>query len=146
MTMEIKVLDAADAAVLERVADDVFDAPLDAALVAEFLHDPRHHLVVALDEGQVVGFASGVHYVHPDKPAEMFINEVGVAPTHHGRGIGKAIMASLLEHAATLGCEQAWVLTDRTNSAAMRLYTTSGGEEGPGEHVIFNFVLKGSAS
>jgi hypothetical protein len=27
----------------------------------------------------VVGFASAVHYVHPDKAPELWINEVGVA-------------------------------------------------------------------
>ena len=57
---------------------------------AEFLADSRHHLAVAVDEGRVVGMASAVHYVHPDKPPELWINEVGVAPTHRGLGIGRA--------------------------------------------------------
>jgi aminoglycoside 6'-N-acetyltransferase I len=60
--------------------------------VAEFLRDERHHLAVAIEDETVVGFASGVHYVHPDKPAELWINEVGVAPSHHRRGIGKPLL------------------------------------------------------
>ena len=140
--MELKVLSAGDATLLENVADDVFDDALQPALVAEFLRDPRHHLVVAVDAGQVVGFVSGVHYVHPDKPAEMFINEVGVAPSHHGRGIGRSVMQAFLEHASRIGCGQAWVLTDRTNTPAMRLYASAGGEDA-GDHVMFNFALNG---
>ena len=31
-----------------------------------------------MDEEQIVGFASAVHYVHPDKPPELWINEMGV--------------------------------------------------------------------
>jgi ribosomal protein S18 acetylase RimI-like enzyme len=138
--MEIKVLSAGDATLLENAADDVFDDALQPALVAEFLRDPRHHLVVAVDAGRVVGFVSGVHYVHPDKPAEMFINEVGVAPSHHGRGIGKAVMNAFLEQASRIGCGQAWVLTERTNTPAMRLYASAGGEDA-GDYVMFNFAL-----
>jgi aminoglycoside 6'-N-acetyltransferase I len=135
------MLESGDRAVLNNVADDVFDHPCDPRLVSEFLADPRHHLAVALDAGVVVGFASGVHYVHPDKPPEMWINEVGVAPSHHGRGLGKAILGRLVQHAEQMGCREAWVLTDRSNAAAMRLYASVGGEEAPGEQVMFNFSL-----
>ena len=51
--MEIRLLAAADTALLDRVAPDVFDEPLQPALVAEFLADDRHHMVVALDDGLV---------------------------------------------------------------------------------------------
>jgi aminoglycoside 6'-N-acetyltransferase I len=137
----IRILGSGDGALLQRVAPDVFDEVLSPALSAEFLRDPRHHLAVAVNKGAVVGFASGVHYVHPDKPAEMWINEVGVAPTHQGRGLGKAVVRALLEHAKRLGCREAWVLTDRSNHAAMRLYSSAGGEQAPGDHVMFNFAL-----
>src|SRR5512147_3149419 len=92
MSFEIRILGSADTAVLTRVAEDVFDHPVDPALAETFLADPRHHLAVAIDRGVVVGFASGVHYIHPDKAAELWINEVAVAPTHHGQGIGKAVV------------------------------------------------------
>jgi len=138
---EIRILESGDDAVLSNVAPGVFDNALDPALVAEFLNDKRHHLAVATDAGQVVGFASGVHYVHPDKPAEMFINEVAVAPSHHRRGIGKAVVEALLEHATLLGCREAWVLTDRDNQPAMRLYASTGGDTGPHDHVMFTYHL-----
>jgi ribosomal protein S18 acetylase RimI-like enzyme len=141
MMPEIRILESGDDAVLRNVAPGVFDNALDPALVAEFLHDKRHHLAVAIDDGQVVGFASGVHYVHPDKPAELFINEVAVAPSHHRHGIGKAVIEALLKHAKGLGCHEAWVLTDRDNHAAMRLYTSTGGEAAARDSVMFTYHL-----
>jgi len=141
MTLEYRILGTGDAAVLDRVADDVFDNEIQPALAREFLDDTRHHLAVALDAGIVVGFASGVHYVHPDKPAELWINEVGVAPTHHRRGVAQALLRLLFDAARELGCEQAWVLTDRDNAAAMRLYASVGGDPGEREHVMFEFRL-----
>jgi ribosomal protein S18 acetylase RimI-like enzyme len=118
---ETRILHSSDRAMLENVVPGVFDNVLDPSLVAEFLGDDRHHLAVVVDGGQVIGFASGVHYVHLDKPSEMWINEVGVAADRQGRGIGKAVIQTLLQHGERLGCREAWVLTDRSNQAAMRL-------------------------
>ncbi|MBY0497197.1 MAG: GNAT family N-acetyltransferase [Cyanobacteria bacterium] len=136
---EIKRLSSDSHSVLDRVAPGVFDNPLSSQLVAEFLGDDRHHLVVAVDQGVVIGFVSGVHYVHPDKPAEMFINEIGVAPGHQGQGVGKATMQELLRYAERLGCREAWVLTNRTNHAAMRLFAATGGEHASHDQVMFTF-------
>jgi ribosomal protein S18 acetylase RimI-like enzyme len=78
----------------------------------------------------VVGFASGVHYIHPDKAPQLWINEVAVAVTHRRRGLGKAVLRSLIEVGRANRCTVAWVLTDRTNTAAMALYSSVGGTEG----------------
>lgn len=130
MAVEFKILQSGDEAVLEHVAPDVFDNPIDPALTREFLADPRHHIVVAVDDGLVVGFASGVDYVHPDKPAELWINEVGVASSHHGQGLGTALMRALLQVGRDHGCREAWVLTNVGNTAARALYVSVGGTEG----------------
>lgn len=132
MAIEIRILTRDDAAVLERIADGVFDYAVQPALAREFLDDPRHYLCVALDDGVVVGMASAVRYVHPDKPSELWINEVATAPSHQRRGIGKAILAELTGRARELGCSEAWVLTDEDNAAARALYRAAGGEESAG--------------
>jgi len=137
----IRLLGPGDAAVLDRVAEEVFDHEVDGRLAAEFLHDPRHHLAVALDGALVVGMASAVHYVHPDKQPELWVNEVGVAPTHQGRGIGRRMLAALFAHARALGCDEAWVLTDEANTAARRLYAAAGGTESAEPVVMVSFSL-----
>lgn len=57
----IRVLRSSEAAVLDQVAEGVFDHAIDARWCAEFFADPRHHLAVALLDGQVIGMASAVH-------------------------------------------------------------------------------------
>jgi GNAT superfamily N-acetyltransferase len=132
MTLDIRILGPGDAAVLGRVAADVFDGDIDERWTAEFLADPRHHLAVALDGATVVGMASAVHHVHPDKAPQLWINEVGVAPTHRGRGIGRRMLGALLERAQALRCTEAWVLTDDPdNAAAHALYASVGGTPTP---------------
>jgi ribosomal protein S18 acetylase RimI-like enzyme len=141
MSIEICILGPDDEAVLTRVAPGVFDHEVDAGLSAEFLHDPRHHLAVALEDGIVLGFASGVHYVHPDKPPELWINEVGVAPTHQRRGLGQQLLRALFARGRELGCREAWVLTSPANGPAIRLYESVGGSDMEDPPVMFTFRL-----
>lgn len=141
MSIEIRILGPADEGVLARVAPGVFDQEVNVALSKEFLNDPRHHLAVALAGGQVVGFASGVHYVHPDKRQELWINEIGVAPTHQRQGVGKLVLRALLEVGRKLGCVEAWVLTSPANRAAMGLYAAAGGKRLSDPPAMFTFRL-----
>jgi ribosomal protein S18 acetylase RimI-like enzyme len=147
MAIEIKLLGREGAGVLARIAPDVFDDLIDVGQANEFLADPRHHLAVAVDDGLVVGFVSAVHYVHPDKPRpELWINEVGVAATHRRRGLGTRLLRAVFAVARGLGCAEAWVLTDRANTAAMRLYASAGSPDQPTEHVMFTFRLGAEAA
>ena len=129
MPTTVRVLTSSEAHVLSNVAPDVFDGPVDPQYTAEFFADPRHHLAVALDDNLVVGMASGVHYLHPDKLPELFINEVGVSEAWQGQGLGRQMLDALIAHARTLGCVAAWVLTETDNAVARRLYTSVGGME-----------------
>jgi ribosomal protein S18 acetylase RimI-like enzyme len=137
--IEIRMLEAHEANLLADIADSVFDDRIEVAWRDEFFADPRHHLAVAFDGTRIIGMASGVHYLHPDKPPELFINEAGVAAAYQSQGIGRRLLETLLLHAATLGCETAWVLTDNTNLAARRMYAAAGGTELQDRPVMIEF-------
>jgi aminoglycoside 6'-N-acetyltransferase I len=140
MPIDIRLLGPDDADVLlRRVADDVFDGPVDPRWAAAFLADARHHLIVALDEGRVVGIVSAVDYVHPDKAPQLWINEVGVATSHQRRGIGRRLLDAMLAHGRALGCATAWLGTEEDNAPAQGLYRGAGGEAEP--FTMFSWTL-----
>jgi aminoglycoside 6'-N-acetyltransferase I len=147
VSIEIKMLEAGDTGLLERIASGVFEHPLKEFSVSEFLLDSRHHMAVALyraegaEQPQVIGFASAVHYVHPDKDPELWINEIGVAPDHRNHGVGKQLLNLLFNHARDIGCTEAWVLTERSNTSAMQLYSSVDGVESVSDQVMFSFSL-----
>jgi ribosomal protein S18 acetylase RimI-like enzyme len=142
----IRIVTAADADLLERVDDDVFDHPVQPALLAAFLAQPSNVLAVALADDVVVGMASGIAYVHPDKPLQLFVNEVGVSSRFQRRGIGTRLLGALLEHARALGCTEAWVATEDDNRAARALYGAVGGVEQAERAVVFEFALAGAGA
>jgi aminoglycoside 6'-N-acetyltransferase I len=137
----VRMLQANEEGLLAHAAPEVFDYAVRPQRAREFLADPRHHIAVALEDDVIVGFVSAVHYVHPDKSTELWINEVGVAPSHRKRGLAKKMMQTMLEHGRALGCEVAWVLTDTDNAAARALYASVGGEELSQNTVHVEFTL-----
>ena len=142
MTLVVRVLEDGDQGLLERVEAGVFDREVDPSLADAFLRDPRHHLVAAIADDRIVGFVSALDYWHPDKPRELWINEVGVTSAWRRRGVGKQLMQATLDHARALGCFEAWVLTDRENPAALALYRKVGGVQSGTDIVMFTFVFR----
>lgn len=142
MAIAIRVLRAGDEAVLDRVAPGVFDEAVKPELAREFLAEPRFHLVVALDGDLVVGMASGLVHMHPDKGPEFFVNEVGVDDGYRRQGIGKRLMRAILHEARAAGCAEAWLGTETDNAEALALYRAimdEGDREEP--MVVFTYRL-----
>jgi ribosomal protein S18 acetylase RimI-like enzyme len=100
-------------------------------------------LVVATADGEVVGMATGIAYVHPDKPLALFVNEVGVSGRFRRRGIGRQLVAAILERGRQLGCVEAWVATEAGNAPARALYRASGGVEDEEPAVVYVYPLAG---
>jgi aminoglycoside 6'-N-acetyltransferase I len=143
MTLVVRLLEDGDQGLLERVAPGVFDRGVDPSLADAFLRDPRHHLVGAIAEDRLVGFVSALDYWHPDKPRELWINEVGVTAAWQRRGVGAGLLQGALDHARALGCLEAWVLTEHDNAAALALYRKLGGVQSGTDIVMFTFELTG---
>src|SRR5262245_26456680 len=96
MQIEIRQVQPGDEALFDRVAADVFDAPIDRKRLAAYVAEPGHHMLVALAGGEVVAQVAAVVHRHPDKPTELYIDEVGVAPALQRRGIARKILAEML--------------------------------------------------
>lgn len=147
----LRLLGPADYALIEQAHDDVFDGPAHAALIDDFFDDPRALLAGAIDttrdigRGQLIGMASAHCYNHPDKPRQLFIDEVGVAGSHRRRGIGNALVQLLLAQGRALGCVEAWVATEEDNREARALYAAAGGAAESDRVVVYVFDLAPAA-
>jgi aminoglycoside 3-N-acetyltransferase I len=111
----IRRLGPGDEAVIRTLAEDEPQTAL--------LADDRTVFVAAFDGDEPVGFAFG--YVLPrrhGRPTIFFVYEIDVDERYRRRGIGRRLMQELLA-----GQEEAFVLTDAANDAAMALYASVGG-------------------
>jgi ribosomal protein S18 acetylase RimI-like enzyme len=139
MEISYKMADLSDLEALLEVSDELFDFPVQKGLTEEFLQDLRHHLAIALDGPAIVGMASAVNYIHPDKEAQLFINEVGVIDAYQQKGIGKQLVRFICNHGRSLGCKEAWVMTETGNKPARKCYLGAEGREDEDPFVMYTF-------
>jgi GNAT superfamily N-acetyltransferase len=116
---------------------DVFDDPATQSGTIAFLGrpeapDPRNILVIVTIGGRIVGFASGTVLDHPDKPRNLFIQELGVNEDMQRQGIARMLLAALRAEGRRRGCHQSWVLTEYDNGPARATYAATGGKETTG--------------
>ncbi len=134
----IKALGPQDERVLRNVRDGTFDHPLIPEQTREFLASDAHLIVVAQDGEQVIGMATGVIMLHPDKRPVLFVNEVSVHDDYLRRGIGRRLVTRLMDLAREKGVTTFWLATEDDNVAARGLYRALGGRE-TGNIVVYDW-------
>lgn len=124
---------------LMRVGDALFDNPVTPELASAFFRGDHNLLAVAWHANKIVGMASGLIYVHPDKGPAMFINEVAVLEDFRNNGIGRGLVQFLWRLGRERGCSEAWLATEESNVAARRSYIGAGGIEEAEKASVFIF-------
>ena len=122
MTADIVRLTAANIAVLDRIAPDVFDEPINPARLAAYAAEPGHLMLLAVADGEVVAQVAAVIHRHPDKVTELYVDEVGVTPAFQRQGLATRMMDEMFALGREFGCSEAWVGTEPDNVAANGLY------------------------
>ncbi len=107
-------------------ADHLFVAKPTREWATLFLSRSGHHLILAEEDGEAVGFVSGMEICHPDKGAEMLLYELGVEDEARGRGVGTELCEALIEQAKAEGCFGMWAPMSVENEAASATYDAAG--------------------
>ncbi|MEO0498414.1 MAG: GNAT family N-acetyltransferase [Pseudomonadota bacterium] len=101
---------------------ELFDHPINDRWLDNFVASSTHHMALAIADGQLIGFASGVTHLNPDKPTELYLSELSVLPDHRLKGIGSSLVRVALDWAKSAHYAGVWVLTDADNYAAQATY------------------------
>jgi len=111
--------------------DAVADAYLDFMLARCAEWDGA--VMVAEEEGAVVGFICVWARVPPDDPSEVrfsaHVSDLVVLPAWRGRGIGRALLGRGEAYARSHGAERLRIGVMAKNEGARRLYAVSGFRE-----------------
>jgi len=104
---------------------------IDIKLIAEncqnFLSKANSHILVAEIGGVVVGFVNfTTRKTILHRSLSGLIDELIVAKSYHGKGIGKQLLSSAIEKSRQLGCCEVEVSTEKTNVKAREFYRQCG--------------------
>ena len=139
MTITLKRMQPGDDLDFTDIAPDVFDEPIHPDRVEAYLAEPGHLMILAFEDGRVVGQCAAVIHRHPDKPTELYVDEVGTASTHLQQGIATRMLEAMFDWGRELGCREAWLGTELDNEAANALYRKMGGK--PDTMAYYEFQL-----
>jgi hypothetical protein len=76
-----------------------------------------------------------------ERKAEILLYEIGVNEESRKKGIGKALIEAVKAWGREVQADEVWVLTNRSNQAAMALYKSAGGLEASPDDMMFVFKL-----
>lgn len=134
MSIQLRRMQPGDELDFGEVAPDVFDEPIHPERLEAYLLEPGHLMLLAFDNGVVVGQCAAVIHRHPDKLTELYIDEVGTASTHLRQGIATRMVEAMFAWGRELGCREAWLGTELDNLEANGLYAKVGGK---GEKMVY---------
>ena len=139
----VRRLSKADAALAEQVLTQINQRSVTQIAVREFLQDPSCYLMVAERDGTPVGTLNGYALRKPFRPEPQFLlYEIDVASAWRQRGIGKKLVSAFVDEARRCGAFEVWVLTERSNEAAVKMYGQCGlREENPAANTIMMNLL-----
>lgn len=110
------------------------DENLSKARFAEYLADPDRLVLIAREDGRMVGYAMLIRGVPDDedvrravtlRPA-VEISKLYVLPDSHGAGVSAALMTGAVKRAKELGAKCVWLGVNQMNQRAQRFYTKHG--------------------
>jgi ribosomal protein S18 acetylase RimI-like enzyme len=116
--------------------------PLDESALAVFLDDRSNILLLAMRGERVVGSLIGHSLRRPhDRAPQFLLYEIDVLPEHRQSGIGKALVEGFVDKANAAGANEVWVLTNRSNVAAMSMYRACGFDPEHQDDVMMRRIL-----
>ncbi|MCU1392384.1 MAG: acetyltransferase, family [Ilumatobacteraceae bacterium] len=137
-SIELRLADAGDVEALaiikitgwtttyaDLVPPSVLEPFVDEALVragfVELVADPNAVLLVAVDDGAVLGFGVGA-------VPTGYIDSLHVLPDHRGRQVGQRLLGALARELSARGCTEISLHVVSGNAGAQRFYERLGGE------------------
>lgn len=92
-----------------------------------FRDPPAAHVLLAKEDGQVVGLAAySILWPAVGITHSVFLKELYVREAYRRRGVGQLLMQELCEVAVENGCSRVEWMTDRDNPGAQQFYAELG--------------------
>ena len=91
--------------------------------------EPGRFTFVADVNSEVIGFVSGEERTHWSGQRELYVGELAVSPRYEGRGVGRALVDAVIDHAKRSGLTTITLDTGAANAPARAFYRRLGFQE-----------------
>jgi len=110
--------------------------------MTKFLSSDKNYMLVYRIEDKVAGFAYGYELQRFDgRKNMMYMHQVEVLPEFRKGGIGRKLMEGFIEICKNNDCQRLFLITNKSNTAAVTLYERSGGKAPSDDDIVFTFEV-----
>jgi ribosomal protein S18 acetylase RimI-like enzyme len=116
--------------------------PVEDAAISSFLKTPECYLLLAVEDGCVLGSLNGYLLRQPDRSRPQFLlYELDVREEYRRRGIGLALVNTFTDQARAAGAFEVWVVSNESTNAAIELYRKCGYRRENDDDVMLSIQL-----
>lgn len=119
--LKIEPISKKDAPRVAKIEAECFSTPFKESDILEYIDNPIWHFLVAKDEGELVGYISFTKILD-----ECQIVNVATAEKSRGKGVGSALILTLLDYANKNGIKKLFLEVRASNVPAISLYKKFG--------------------
>lgn len=123
----------------ERIASlsKIKDIGFDLERLASFLAEPHNLAFTAEYNGEVAGFIYGYSLMSLDSEPQLFVYSVDVFDEFQNAGIGSKLFQFVVDYSRENGFSECFVITDRGNKRACRIYEKAGGKNDYEDEIVY---------
>lgn len=108
--------------------------------VEKFLSNENNYLIAYIENAKILGFVLAYTLQRYDGRGEMlYLHEIDVVETHRKQGIATKLMNEIKEFKDKNGFDKIFLVTNKSNEAAVSLYESTGGVASSDDDIIFTF-------
>ena len=140
MSLKVKRLESRDTPLAAQVVKTFAAKDVSLEYMKRFLSNPANYLIVAEAEGNLAGFllAYALERMKEDSH-KMFIYEIEVVEGFRRKGVGTALINSVLGIVRREKMMSAFVFTNHSNKGAVEFYKSTGAEIENGDDLLFAY-------
>lgn len=108
--------------------------------VEKFLSNENNYLIAYIENAKILGYVLAYTLQRYDGRGEMlYLHEIDVVETHRKQGIATKLMNEIKELKDKNGFDKIFLVTNKSNEAAVSLYESTGGVASSDDDIIFTF-------
>lgn len=136
--IEMRLINENDIQNMKKILEDD-NMIFDKNNVENFIKEKNNYGFVIIVDSNIVGFSYCYGLLRPDAKRMLYIHSVGILPDYQNKGLGTMLVKYIVDYGKNNGFSESFVITDKGNLRACKVYEKSGGKSDIENEIVYVF-------